>query len=100
MEREMTDTTEFVRDERSSWTDTEREVATIWADVLGVARVDIEDDFSSLGGDSFLATVCLNRIRKVFHRRIKMSVLLSEQVTLRTLASEIDASASAAAQTT
>ena len=77
-------------DDGSTWTDTEREVAAIWADVLGVERVTVDDDFSTLGGDSFLATVCLNRIRKTFNTRIKLSALMSEQVTLRVLAAELD----------
>ena len=34
-------------------TNTERRVAEIWSDVLGVARVGVEDDIIELGGDSF-----------------------------------------------
>ncbi|MCA1682083.1 MAG: condensation domain-containing protein, partial [Actinobacteria bacterium] len=47
-------------------TDTERVLAGIWAEVLGVQRVGIEDDFFELGGDSILSFRTLSRIRATF----------------------------------
>jgi amino acid adenylation domain-containing protein/non-ribosomal peptide synthase protein (TIGR01720 family) len=44
-------------------TETERAVASVWADVLGLERVGVEDDFASLGGDSILASRVLSRLR-------------------------------------
>jgi amino acid adenylation domain-containing protein/non-ribosomal peptide synthase protein (TIGR01720 family) len=44
-------------------TETERVLARIWADVLGVEQVGIEDDFASLGGDSILSSRVLSRLR-------------------------------------
>ncbi len=35
--------------------DRERELAAVWADVLGVGEVGVTDDFFALGGDSILA---------------------------------------------
>ncbi|MCU1450867.1 MAG: non-ribosomal peptide synthetase, partial [Acidimicrobiales bacterium] len=47
-------------------TDTERVLAEIWAEVLGVERVGVEDDFFELGGDSILSFRILSRIRSAF----------------------------------
>jgi amino acid adenylation domain-containing protein len=43
----------------------ERMVAEIWADVLGVERVGLSDDFFALGGQSLLATQMVSRIKRV-----------------------------------
>ena len=44
----------------------EEVLARIWADVLGVSRVGIHDDFFELGGDSLLAVGLILRIREAF----------------------------------
>ncbi|MGH3983633.1 MAG: amino acid adenylation domain-containing protein [Pseudonocardiaceae bacterium] len=44
-------------------TETERVVTRIWADVLGVRTVGVQDDFFALGGDSIMAFRVLSRIR-------------------------------------
>nr|QEO73883.1 AMP-dependent synthetase and ligase [uncultured bacterium] len=44
-------------------TDAEHALARIWADVLGVEAVGVEDDFGALGGDSILSSRVLSRIR-------------------------------------
>ncbi|WP_433732007.1 amino acid adenylation domain-containing protein [Actinoplanes sp. CA-051413] len=44
-------------------TDTERTLASIWSDVLGVPRVGVEDDFFALGGDSILSIQVVSRAR-------------------------------------
>jgi amino acid adenylation domain-containing protein/non-ribosomal peptide synthase protein (TIGR01720 family) len=41
---------------------TEQLLARIWADVLGVARVGVRDDFFALGGDSIVAARMLSRL--------------------------------------
>ncbi|MGH3875116.1 MAG: amino acid adenylation domain-containing protein [Pseudonocardiaceae bacterium] len=57
------------RDTSAGWvaprTGTERILAQIWADVLGVDTVGTADDFFALGGDSILAIRVLSRIRVV-----------------------------------
>ena len=42
----------------------ERELAEIWADLLGVARVGLDDDFFGLGGDSIMAIHAVARARR------------------------------------
>ncbi len=39
-------------------------VAEIWREVLGVDRVEAQDDFFELGGDSLVATQVLSRLRR------------------------------------
>ncbi|MEA2693150.1 MAG: hypothetical protein QOJ16_2537, partial [Acidobacteriota bacterium] len=45
-------------------TEVEALLAGIWAEVLGVGRVGIEDDFFALGGHSLLATQVVSRLRQ------------------------------------
>jgi amino acid adenylation domain-containing protein/non-ribosomal peptide synthase protein (TIGR01720 family) len=42
----------------------ERELARIWAEVLGVPRVGVEDNFFALGGDSILSIQLVSRARR------------------------------------
>jgi acyl transferase domain-containing protein len=46
--------------------DTERIVAGVWQDLLGIDRVGIHDDFLELGGTSLLATQVAARLRQAF----------------------------------
>ncbi|MDT7797559.1 MAG: hypothetical protein QOI78_992, partial [Actinomycetota bacterium] len=45
-------------------TETERVLAGVWADVLGVPAVGIEDNFFELGGDSILSIQVVSRARR------------------------------------
>lgn len=54
----------------------ESEVAEIWADVLGLDRVGMDDNFLDLGGDSLLATQVISRIRSRFHVEILLASFL------------------------
>ncbi|MFJ8185674.1 non-ribosomal peptide synthase/polyketide synthase [Streptomyces sp. NPDC096105] len=45
-------------------TDTERRIARIWGDVLGVADVGAHDNFFHLGGDSVLSMQVVSRLRR------------------------------------
>ena len=46
-------------------TETEAALARVWAEVLGLDRVSVEDDFFDLGGHSMLATQVVARLRTV-----------------------------------
>ncbi len=45
-------------------TETERRIARIWADVLGVPKVGAHDNFFHLGGDSILSMQVISRLRR------------------------------------
>ncbi|MEV6835685.1 non-ribosomal peptide synthase/polyketide synthase [Streptomyces sp. NPDC051133] len=45
-------------------TDTERRIARIWSDVLGVEEIGADDNFFALGGDSILSMQVVSRLRR------------------------------------
>ncbi|MGC5022575.1 amino acid adenylation domain-containing protein [Micromonospora sp. DT47] len=67
--------------------DTERLLAGIWSEVLGVPTLGIDDDFFDLGGHSMLATQVVAKIRKAEHGGRAVGVMdLFQQRTIRELA--------------
>nr|WP_225937950.1 non-ribosomal peptide synthetase [Myxococcus sp. RHSTA-1-4] len=71
-------------------TPTEELLASLWAEVLHVARVGARDDFFELGGHSLLATQVISRIRDTFHVELPLRDLF-EAPTLAALAARVDA---------
>lgn len=57
--------------------DTGSRLAQIWTQVLGLSEIDVYDSFSSLGGDSLLATQLLKQIDKVYPGLIDISDVFS-----------------------
>jgi amino acid adenylation domain-containing protein/non-ribosomal peptide synthase protein (TIGR01720 family) len=68
-------------------TETERALARIWSDVLGVSRVGIRDNFFELGGDSILSMQVVSRARQAGLRLASKDVFLHQ--TIETLAPEV-----------
>lgn len=68
--------------------DAQRKVAAIWVDLLGVDRVQAEDDFFALGGHSLLATRLIARVESSFGLRLTLRDIF-EVPTLRALADRI-----------
>ncbi|SBT39365.1 non-ribosomal peptide synthetase/MFS transporter [Micromonospora auratinigra] len=67
--------------------DTERALAAIWSEVLGVDTLGIDDDFFDLGGHSMLATQVVAKIRKAELGGRAVGVMdLFQQRTIRDLA--------------
>ncbi len=69
-----------------SWT--ERRIAAIWSEVLGLQQVQPQADFFALGGDSLLGMQVMSRIRSNFGVDLSLQVLF-EVRTVRGLASMV-----------
>jgi acyl carrier protein len=68
----------------------EKEIAGIWAELLGVRHVNIDDNFFELGGHSLLATRLITRLRKVFQTDLPLSIIF-ETPTVAGLAAQLSA---------
>jgi amino acid adenylation domain-containing protein/FkbM family methyltransferase len=66
----------------------ERSLAGIWAEVLGLERVGIEDNFLDSGGHSLLALQVISRVRKAFQVRLTVRDIF-ESPTISQLAAVI-----------
>jgi acyl carrier protein len=57
-------------------TPTEKTLADVWTQVLGIKRVGVHDDFFDLGGHSLLATRIASRIRNAFQIELSLRQFL------------------------
>lgn len=70
-------------------TQTERQLAMIWADVLKLDKVGRDQNFFNLGGDSLLATRVVLEARRIWKIDFTVRVLIDTPV-LAELAERID----------
>jgi amino acid adenylation domain-containing protein len=75
----------------------EKTLAQIWAEVLDLDRVGVDDNFFSIGGHSLLATRAMSRIHSSFQIDLPLRRLF-ELPTIAELAEAIDAAISAQSQ--
>jgi amino acid adenylation domain-containing protein len=55
----------------------EEGIAAIWAEVLGIERVGVRDDFFDLGGHSLMATQVIARVRSTFEAEVPLHRLFA-----------------------
>ena len=65
-------------------------IASIWCELLGLDKVDPDDDFYDLGGNSLLATQVAARLRRAFGIELSVQVVF-EETTVESLARRIEA---------
>jgi amino acid adenylation domain-containing protein len=70
-------------------TPTEKLLAEIWAQVLGVEPIGVQDNFFDLGGHSLLATQIMFRLRDTFQAEISLRTLF-EKPTIEELALAVE----------
>ncbi|MCD1258914.1 non-ribosomal peptide synthetase [Paenibacillus athensensis] len=68
----------------------EREIAVVWADILGFDRVGAEDDFIELGGNSLLSTQVLSRLQQLYGIRVSFRDMLTRGQTVAALAGLVE----------
>ena len=69
--------------------ETERAIAGLWQQLLGIERVGLHDDFFELGGHSLLATQLISRLRETFGIRMPLRALF-EATTVAAMAERVE----------
>jgi amino acid adenylation domain-containing protein/FkbM family methyltransferase len=72
-----------------TFTETETKLARIWAELLKVKQIGVDDDFFDLGGQSLMAIKAVSRMRDVFGVDVQLRNLL-ERPTVAGLAGVVD----------
>jgi FkbH-like protein len=72
-------------------TDTERQLAVIWSDLLKHSPIAASDNFFDLGGHSLLAVLLIVRVREAFGVELPIDDVYSASLTLGELARRIEA---------
>jgi len=80
-------------DYRAPATEDEQSMCAIWAAVLGIERVGLDDNFFDLGGHSLLATRVIARVQDVFGKSVPLRLLFNQPTAAGLLAAVARASA-------
>jgi FkbH-like protein len=71
-------------------TDLEKQLAKMWATLLGVSAVGLHENFFDLGGHSLLAVQLLSLVRQTFDIDLSLKVVYSGEFTVAELAKAIE----------
>ena len=74
---------------RAAQTDVERAICKVWADMLGMEPIGIDDSFFELGGHSLLAVQVMTRINQTFQSEVPVARLY-EGLTVSFLAGLVE----------
>jgi hypothetical protein len=85
---ELRDPFAAVDDHTPPRTETEKTIASIWAELLGLDRVGIHDNFLDVGGHSLVGIRVLLRIKQATGARVEANALTMQ--TLEQLAADVD----------
>lgn len=80
---------DFDRSYTAPATPTEKTLAEIWADVLDIERVGINDNFFTLGGHSMLGVILISRILESFYLELSLTAIF-EYPTVAEMAKSIE----------
>jgi len=67
----------------------EKEIASVWSELLGFEQIGINDDFFDLGGHSLLAMQVLSRMRTSFNVELSPRLLVTQEFTVAVLSKAI-----------
>ena len=73
----------------SSVTPLEADISTIWTEVLHMEKIDVHDDFLTLGGDSIQASIILMTLNERYRTEVALEDFFSDP-TIATLADIIE----------
>ncbi|HMC59335.1 MAG TPA: HAD-IIIC family phosphatase [Candidatus Solibacter sp.] len=68
----------------------ERDLASLWAELLNVPAVGAHSNFFELGGHSLLAVQLLSRVRQIYQADLSLDVVYSGEFTVAELAKAIE----------
>jgi amino acid adenylation domain-containing protein len=77
--------------DRAARSPIEKQLATIWARILRVDRVGVEDDFFDVGGHSLLAVRLLVEVKREFGVDVPLAAFFEQRATVAGLAAAIEA---------
>jgi len=67
----------------------EKEIASVWSELLGFEQIGINDDFFDLGGHSLLAMQVLSRMQTSFNVELSPRLLVTQEFTVALLSKAI-----------
>ncbi|QED47028.1 non-ribosomal peptide synthase/polyketide synthase [Cytobacillus dafuensis] len=70
-------------------TETEKQMETIWREVLGIKNIGVDDNFFALGGHSLKATMLIAKVKRVLKKELSLSTIF-ENPTIREFSKRLD----------